>query len=105
MTTLLVSTTFPDHQTAERIGREIIAARLAACVSILGPCRSIYHWQGEIETATEIPALFKTSQTRYAELATRLKELHPYELPEIVAVRVADGLPAYLDWVAAETLA
>ena len=105
MTMLLVSTTFPDQQTAERIGQEIIAARLAACVSILAPCRSIYHWHGNIETAIEVPALFKTSEARYAELASRLRQLHPYELPEIVAVRVADGLPAYLDWVSSETLA
>lgn len=105
MTMLLVSTTFPDQQTAERIGHAIIAARLAACVNILAPCRSIYHWRGDIETATEIPALFKTSVARYAELATKLRQLHPYELPEIVAVRVADGLPAYLDWVITETSA
>lgn len=105
MTMLLVSTTFPDHETAERIGREIIAARLAACVNILAPCRSIYHWQGNIEAATEVPALFKTSVARYEEFAFRLRQLHPYELPEIVAVRVADGLPAYLNWVATETSA
>lgn len=100
---LLVSTTVPDQATAERVANEIVGASLAACVSILAPCRSIYHWQGRIESATEIPLLFKTSETRYAELAAKLKQLHPYELPEIVAVRVADGLPAYLDWVAAET--
>lgn len=100
---LLVSTTVPDQATAERVANEVVGARLAACVSILAPCRSIYHWQGRIESATEIPLLFKTSETRYAELAAKLKQLHPYELPEIVAVRVADGLPAYLDWVAAET--
>ena len=100
---LLVSTTVPDQATAERVANEIVGAHLAACVSILAPCRSIYHWQGRIESATEIPLLFKTSETRYAELAAKLKQLHPYELPEIVAVRVADGLPAYLDWVAAET--
>lgn len=100
---LLVSTTVPDQATAERVANEVVGARLAACVSILAPCRSIYHWQGRIESAMEVPLLFKTSETRYAELAAKLKQLHPYELPEIVAVRVADGLPAYLDWVAAET--
>lgn len=105
MTILLVSTTFPDQQTAERIGDEIIVARLAACVSIMAPCRSIYRWRGNIEVATEVPALFKTSEARFNKLAFKLRELHPYELPEIVAVRVADGLPAYLDWVVTETLA
>lgn len=105
MTVLLVSTTFPDRETAERIGREIIAARLAACVSILAPCRSIYHWHSNIEVAAEVPALFKTSEARYNGLASRLRELHPYELPEIVAVRVTDGLPAYLNWVLTETSA
>lgn len=103
MTVLLVSTTLPDQDTAERIAREIVTARLAACVSILAPCRSVYHWRGRIETAQEIPVLFKTDEARYAELAAKLKMLHPYELPEIVAVRVADGLPAYLDWVLAKT--
>lgn len=105
MTTLLVSTTCPDQVSAERIAREIIAARLAACVSILAPCRSIYHWRSQVESAMEIPLLFKTVEARYAALAAKLKELHPYELPEILAVRVADGLPAYLDWVSDETRA
>lgn len=101
---MLVFTTLPDAASAERLARELVAARLAACVSIQAPCRSIYRWQGAVETATEVPLICKTSTARVTELVARVKDLHPYELPEIVTVRVADGLPAYLDWVAAETV-
>lgn len=104
MQMMLIFTTLPDQASAERIARELVAARLAACVSIHAPCRSIYRWQGAVETATEVPLTCKTSALRVAELSARIKDLHPYELPEIVTVRVADGLPAYLDWVAAETV-
>lgn len=101
---MLVFTTLPDEASAERLARELVAARLAACVSIQASCRSIYQWQGAVETATEVPLICKTSAVRVSELMARIRDLHPYELPEIVTVRVADGLPAYLDWVTAETV-
>lgn len=100
---MLVFTTLPDEAGAERLARELVAARLAACVSIQAPCRSCYRWQGKVEMATEIPLICKTSAARVADLTAQIRALHPYELPEIVTVRVADGLPAYLDWVTAET--
>lgn len=100
---MLVFTTLPDDASAQRLAQALVEARLAACVSIQAPCRSYYRWQGAIETANEVPLLCKTSAARVADLTARIRALHPYELPEIVTVRVADGLPAYLDWVAAET--
>jgi periplasmic divalent cation tolerance protein len=80
-----------------------VAGRLAACVSVLAQCRSVYRWQGTIGNATEIPLLIKTTEARYAAVEAAILARHPYELPEILAVPIAHGLPAYLAWVAAET--
>ncbi len=102
--TLLVLTNLPDEASAHALATALVAERLAACVNILAPCRSVYRWQGEIETAQEIPLLIKTSTTRYAVLEAAIRTHHPYELPEIIAVPIAHGLPEYLAWVAAETL-
>jgi periplasmic divalent cation tolerance protein len=103
MSALLVITNLPDAQTAERIAAIVIEERLAACVNILAPCRSIYRWDGKIEDAVEVPVHFKTSTDRYDELAARIRVLHPYSTPEIIAVSIVAGLDAYLDWVEAET--
>ena len=103
MTTLLVLTKLPDRPSAEALAGELIEARLAACVNILAPCHSVYRWQGAIEAADEIPVLIKTTSERYAALEARIRSCHPYELPEVIALPIADGLPAYLAWVAAET--
>lgn len=99
---LLVISTLPERAAAESLARELVGRRLAACVSILAPCRSIYRWQGTLEEADEVPVLIKTTRARYAELEAALRALHPYQVPEIVAVPLAAGLPAYLDWVGAE---
>ena len=101
--TLLVLTNLPDAASAERIARLLVEQRLAACVNILAPCTSVYRWNAAIETAAEVPLLIKTTRARYAELEAALAEAHPYELPEIVAVPVEQGLDAYLGWVATET--
>ena len=101
--TLLVLTNLPDADTAKRIARLLVEQRLAACVNILAPCTSVYRWNGAVETATEVPLLIKTTRARYAELQATLAEAHPYELPEIVAVPLHEGLPAYLAWIGAET--
>ena len=103
MTNLLVLTNFPDETAAARLAERLIGENLAACVNILSPCRSVYRWQGRIERADEVPVLIKTSETRYAELEAVIRACHPYELPEIVAVRVERGLPEYLAWVAEQT--
>ncbi|MBI3480283.1 MAG: divalent-cation tolerance protein CutA [Nitrosomonadales bacterium] len=100
---LLVITNLPDGAAAEKLARKIIEARAAACVNQLAPCVSTYRWQGNIETANEVPLLIKTTQDAYPRLEALICEAHPYELPEIVAVPVEAGLPAYLGWVNEET--
>ncbi|TCP15246.1 periplasmic divalent cation tolerance protein [Crenobacter luteus] len=89
----------PDDDTASRLAETLVGERLAACVNLLAPCRSVYRWQGAVETAAEVPMLIKTTAERYPALEARLAELHPYEVAEIVAVPLAAGLPAYLDWL------
>jgi periplasmic divalent cation tolerance protein len=100
---LLVITNLPDAASAAKLAQQLIEARAAACVNQLAPCISTYRWQGKIETATEVPLLIKTTQAAYPRLEKLIRAAHPYELPEIIAVPVTIGLPAYLEWVAAET--
>jgi len=100
---LLVFTNLPDAASAEKLARQLIEARAAACVNQLVPCISTYRWKDNIETATEVPLLIKTTRAAYPRLEKSIREAHPYELPEIIAVPVAAGLPAYLDWVSKET--
>jgi periplasmic divalent cation tolerance protein len=101
--TLLVITNLPDRASAETLAQALVDRRAAACVNILTPCRSVYRWKGAVETAEEHPLFAKTTRDRYSLLERVVRELHPYELPEIIAVPLAGGLPAYLEWVAAET--
>ncbi|MFY9326619.1 MAG: divalent-cation tolerance protein CutA [Georgfuchsia sp.] len=103
METLLVFTHFPDAASAQTLASDLIENRLAACVNILAPCRSVYRWQGKIECAEEVPLLIKTTSDRYPALEQAIRAQHPYELPEIVAVSASKGLPAYLHWIAEET--
>ncbi len=103
METLLVLTNLPDAEAAHRLAATLVTGRLAACVNILAPCRSVYRWQGKVEEAQEVPMLIKTTAARYAMLEAAIRAAHPYELPEIVAVPLAHGLPDYLAWVAAAT--
>jgi periplasmic divalent cation tolerance protein len=100
---LLLITTLPDKASAERIARTLVDERLAACVSVLPSCTSIYRWQGAVETAAEVPLLIKTTKKAYAGLEQRLRECHSYELPEILAIPVVEGLNEYLQWIARET--
>ncbi len=102
--TLLVFTNMPDRTAALALARALVDRRLAACVNVMSPCESVYRWQGGVESAAEIPVLIKTRAERYPELESVVRELHPYELPEIIAVPIACGLTAYLDWVRAETV-
>lgn len=103
MQRLLVFTNLPDRAAAERIAGLLLEQRLAACVNILAPCRSLYRWKGAVQHDEEHPMLIKTSAERYPALEQALRREHPYELPEIIAVPIERGLPAYLDWVGAET--
>ena len=103
MSALLVLTNVPDRAVAERLADMLLEKKLAACVNILAPCRSVYRWEGAVQHDEEHPMLIKTTAERYAALEQALRAAHPYELPEIIAVPIERGLPAYLDWVAAET--
>lgn len=100
---IVVLTNLPDRAAALDLARELIARRLAACVNVLAECTSVYRWQGTVENATEVPVLIKTRAALYLEVETAIRELHPYELPEIIAVSVGYGLTEYLDWVSGET--
>ncbi|WIG56741.1 MAG: Periplasmic divalent cation tolerance protein CutA [Rhodanobacteraceae bacterium] len=100
---LLALSTCPDPETAARIARALIEERLAACVNRLPGVQSTYRWQGEIHDDAEVLLLIKTTRERFAALRKRLVELHPYALPELVAIEMAEGLPAYLEWLARET--
>jgi periplasmic divalent cation tolerance protein len=95
----IVLTTCPDAAVAERIARVLVEEGLAACVNILGPVRSIYKWRGRIEDAGEHLLVVKSARARFPDIRDRLRSLHPYELPEIIAVPIADGLPEYLAWL------
>jgi periplasmic divalent cation tolerance protein len=103
MNALLVLTNVPDRAAAEKLADTLIQKRVAACVNILAPCRSVYRWNGAVQHDEEHPVLIKTTRESYAALEAAIQEAHPYELPEIVAVPIERGLPAYLDWVVAET--
>ena len=100
---LICFCTCPEAYTAERIATALVEERLAACVNIVPGLRSIYRWEGAIEATDEVLLLIKTLPARSPALQDRLRELHPYELPELLAVTSAFGLPDYLRWVADET--
>ena len=100
MNLLLCLTTCPDAASAERIAKALVDEQLAACVNVLPGLRSTYRWQGAVERADELLLLIKTTRAAWPALQARLLELHPYELPELLAVEPVDGLPAYLQWVA-----
>jgi len=103
MGTILVISTLPDPQQAQKLAQLLIEQRLAACVNILPGATSVYRWQGKVESANETIVLIKTTMAGYPALEAAIKAAHPYELPEIVAVPVTAGLPGYLNWVASET--
>jgi periplasmic divalent cation tolerance protein len=100
---VIVLTSLPDKEAATRLARELVERRLAACVNVLAECSSVYRWKGAVESAAEVPVLIKTRSVRYPEVEAAIRELHPYELPEIVAVPVQHGFEDYLQWVAEET--
>jgi len=102
---LLVVTNLPDRASAERVAASLVTEGVAACVNVLAECTSIYHWQGKLEHASEVPLLIKTTRAAYPRLESALRKLHPYEVPEIIALPVTAGLPEYLNWVAQETQA
>lgn len=100
---LLVMTNLADMTSAQVLARALVERRLAACVNVLPAVQSIYRWNGAVEEATEVTLLIKTAAARYGELEQAIRALHPYELPEVIAVPVSAGSPAYLGWIAQET--
>jgi periplasmic divalent cation tolerance protein len=97
---VLAFCTFPDAEAARKIVRALVESKLAACGNVLPPIHSIYRWQGKIEAADETLAIFKLPANRYAEFETKLRSLHPYDVPEIISCAIDRGLPEYLRWVA-----
>ena len=96
---LMVYSTCPDEGVAEHIAEALVSQQLAACVNIIPKIRSIYRWQGNIERDSEVLLLIKTRKTRFQALQETISELHPYELPEIIAVSVETGSADYLHWI------
>lgn len=99
----LVFCSCPDRQTADLLATTLVEEQLAACVSTLPAITSVYRWQGQLERAEEVLLLAKTEASRVPALSARILALHPYELPEVVAVEATGGLPAYLAWVAEQS--
>jgi periplasmic divalent cation tolerance protein len=96
---LLAFSTFPDHEIARRIARQLVTGNFAACANIIPAIESIYRWQGKIGSGNETLVLFKTAAARYPAFQEKLKSLHPYDVPEIIFIPVTAGLPEYLRWV------
>ncbi|MFH1841671.1 MAG: divalent-cation tolerance protein CutA [bacterium] len=92
-----------NREQAESIARHLVERRLAACVNVLGEARSIYHWRGAVEQATEWLLLIKSRRVLFDALRAEIEKLHSYEVPEVLALTVVDGSPAYLDWLDHET--
>ncbi|WP_411727240.1 divalent-cation tolerance protein CutA [Methyloglobulus sp.] len=100
MTQLIITLcTCPDKDTAEKIARLLVEESLAACVNILPNIRSIYSWEGQVESAEEHLLIIKSPQTGYQAIETAIRRHHPYELPEIIAVPIERGLPEYINWI------
>ena len=99
MSIVSVYAIFADAEEAERIGRAMVEERLAACVNILAPCRSIYRWQGAIESSEEVPAIFKTTHIQVDDLIARIAKLHSYDVPCVAVWPIDKLLADYADWV------
>ena len=101
--TLLVMTTCPDAEHAETLAVHLIERQLAACINQLPGIRSVYRWEGELKSGSEVMLMIKTPADKWPALEAAIKAEHPYELPEIIAVPVTAGLPAYLNWISEST--
>lgn len=102
---LLVLCTFPDLEKARQIGTLLVEKQLAACVNLLPAVESIYHWEGKVETAGEVLGIFKTTRQAYPQFETALGEAHPYEVPEIIALKPEEVASSYAAWVTASVRA
>ena len=97
----LIITNLPNRDVALKLANRLVESGLAACVNIMAPCTSVYIWQDSLETVEEIPLLIKALKQNYRAIEKEIQSIHPYELPEIIAVPLTDGLPQYLNWIAA----
>lgn len=100
---LVILITTPSRREAVRIGQAVVKKKLAACANVLSPVTSIFRWKGRIEKSREALLILKTTGPRYAALAKTIGSMHPYEVPEIIALKVTKGLPRYIAWVHRET--
>jgi periplasmic divalent cation tolerance protein len=100
---MLVLTTLPNSDAAAELAKTVVGEKLAACANVMPAVRSIYRWQGALQDENEVLVLLKTRQARFERLKARILELHPYDVPEVIAVPVEQGHGAYLDWIASET--
>jgi periplasmic divalent cation tolerance protein len=96
---LIAFCTFPDSAVAAAVTKQLVEQRLVACGNILPEVHSIYRWHDAVESSAEVLVVFKLDRNRYPEFETKLRSLHPYEVPEIIAFPITEGLPAYLEWV------
>ncbi len=100
---IMVVSNMPNVDVAQKIARQLVETQLAACVNILPGVHSVYRWEGAVEEADEVTVLIKTRRIRYAMVEAAIQALHPYDVPEILALPIASGLPAYLNWMLACT--
>lgn len=95
----IILNTYPDQEQAKQMANTLVDEGLAACVNIVPGLTSIYKWQGKRESGTEVLLIIKTRREHYEQIESRIKSMHPYELPEIISVPIENGLKAYLDWI------
>ncbi|MCC6141875.1 MAG: divalent-cation tolerance protein CutA [Nitrospira sp.] len=99
---IIVLVTAPGLREGSRISKEIVTSRLAACVNIISGVQSLYRWNGKIVQEKEVMLIMKTTRRRYRKLEQKIKQLHPYEVPEVIAIPLIRGLPQYIEWVERE---
>lgn len=98
---IMVLTNLPDRNSAQALAQHLLELRLVACVNVLEPCLSMYHWQEKIETANEVPMLIKAMAANYPAIEAAIRERHPYDVPEIIALPISLGHAGYLEWIGA----
>lgn len=99
---IIVLVTVPGVRVGNRVSKGILTSRLAACVTVISGVRSMYWWKGKIAQANEVMLVMKTTKSKYQKLERRIMDLHPYEIPEIIAIPLVAGSPRYIGWVASE---
>ncbi len=96
---ILVITHFPEYNKAQTLAESLVEKQLAACINIFGPCTSIYRWQDNVETDSEIPVFIKTHSKHFQQVEALINSIHPYELPEVITVPIIGGSDTYLQWI------